>query len=94
MSEQDKKIYKTILVEAIFATDSGFRFAVMQKAYQLEICGCVSRKGSLGKIEAEGNLENMEIFEKWCKNGPVGCKILTYSSEEGDIKNFTTFDMK
>ncbi|MDO9510918.1 MAG: acylphosphatase [Bacteroidales bacterium] len=73
----------------------GYRFAVMEKAYKLGISGYIRRKKSGGfYIEAEGEDENVELFSVWCKKGPLGCTVLKFQAEEGQLKNHTGFDIK
>ena len=73
----------------------GFRFVAMQKAYQGGIRGHIQNKkdGSL-YIEAEGEDEQLQVFIEWCKKGPMGAVVEEVTTEEGEIKNFTSFDIK
>jgi acylphosphatase len=73
----------------------GFRFFAMQLAYQLGVRGYIHNKkdGSL-YIEAEGEEDQLNNFLEWCKKGPMGCKVEKVVTEDGEIKNFTSFDMK
>ena len=73
----------------------GFRFVAMQKAYQGGIRGHIQNKkdGSL-YIEAEGEDEQLKVFIEWCKKGPMGAVVEEVTTEEGEIKNFTSFDIK
>jgi acylphosphatase len=73
----------------------GFRFFAMQIAYQHGIRGYIHNKkdGSL-YIEAEGEEEQLNGFLEWCKKGPMGAKVKNMTTEEGEIKNYTSFDIK
>ena len=73
----------------------GFRFYAMQTAYRFGIKGFAHNKkdGSL-YIEAEGEEENLTEFIEWCKKGPIGAKVENVTTEEGEIKNYTSFDIK
>lgn len=72
----------------------GFRFCSMQAAYKYNITGVVRNMddGSV-YIEAEGENSNIEKFVEWCKIGPIGAKIEKFLIEDGDIKNYTSFDI-
>jgi acylphosphatase len=73
----------------------GFRFIAMQKAYQDGIRGFIQNKkdGSL-YLEAEGEDEKLNVFLEWCKKGPMGAIVDEVTVEEGEMKNFTSFDIK
>jgi len=49
----------------------GFRFYTQKKANELEITGYVKNRpdGSV-YIEAEGEENNLELFIRWCEDGP------------------------
>jgi acylphosphatase len=72
----------------------GFRFTAMQMAYEYKVMGLVSnqRDGSL-YIEAEGEEEDLEKFVKWCKKGPMWAKVEKIDVEEGEVKNYKSFDI-
>jgi acylphosphatase len=67
----------------------------MQKAYEFGIRGYIQnrKEGSL-YIEAEGEEEQLDKFIEWCKKGPMGSKVEEVTTEEGEIRNFTSFDIK
>jgi acylphosphatase len=73
----------------------GFRFVAMEKAYQHGIRGYIQNKkdGSLF-IEAEGEEEQMNGFLEWCKKGPMGSIVEEITTEEGEIRNYKSFDIK
>ena len=72
----------------------GFRFAAMQKAYELEVLGIIRNQseGSL-LIEAEGTREKLDLFLEWCKKGPPGAEVTQVDIEAGELKNYTRFDI-
>ncbi len=73
----------------------GFRFMAMQAAYKYGVFGFARRKRD-GKIyiEAEGEDENMENFVDWCKVGPIGAEVKEIDIEDGEVQEFTAFDVK
>jgi acylphosphatase len=73
----------------------GFRFIAMQIAYQRGIRGFIQNKkdGSL-YIEAEGEEEQLKAFLEWCKKGPMGSKVKEVTTVEGEIMNFSSFDIR
>ncbi|MBM3404796.1 MAG: acylphosphatase [Bacteroidetes bacterium] len=89
-----KIIHKDISVSGEFRWSCGFRFAAMQKAYALGITGYVTRKKSTIYIEAEGEMKKLETFIAWCHIGPVGCRIDSVLAEDGEMKGYTSFEMK
>lgn len=75
--------------------EKGFRFSAMQKAYEHSISGFVRRKRD-GRIyiEAEGDEENLNNYLEWCRKGPLGTIVYNVQVEEGDSKDFSTFEIK
>ena len=73
----------------------GYRFTAMQIAYQFGIKGFVENKkdGSL-YIEAEGEEGQLNKFLEWCKKGPMGSTVENITTEDAEIKNFKSFDIK
>lgn len=73
----------------------GFRFAVMEKAYRLNIKGYVRRKRRGGVfIEAEGEDVNLDAFLDWCRKGPLGAVVTDITFVESDVKDFRTFEIQ
>jgi acylphosphatase len=73
----------------------GFRFEVMHTALNSGINGYIQRKGmNEFKIAAEGEEENIEKFITWLENGFHFTKIETGMLVEGEIENFTSFDIR
>lgn len=75
--------------------EKGFRFAAMDKAYQLEIAGYVRRKRD-GRIyiEAEGESAKVDEYVEWCRKGPLGCIVYNVQVEEAQLREFKGFDIK
>jgi acylphosphatase len=73
----------------------GFRFAAMQKAYQLNVRGFIKNQADSSLyVEAEGEESNLDTFIEWCKVGPIGAQVTTVDVTEGSMKDFKGFDMK
>ena len=72
----------------------GYRFHSMQVAYKYDVKGLVRNMtdGSI-YIEAEGEDRNMDMFVEWCKKGPMGARIDNIVTEEGEMKNYSSFDI-
>ena len=71
---------------------TGYRFAAMQKAYDLGISGTVAYHGHAILIEAEGDEAALEKFVQWGRKGPYGCRVDSLMVEDGELKNFTGFE--
>ena len=73
----------------------GFRFKTMEMAYKCGVMGFVKNEGGgVVFIEAEGEEPNMQRFLEWCKVGPLGARVAKTETTEGQVKNFTSFDIK
>ena len=73
----------------------GFRFMTMQIAYQRGIRGFIqNKKDSSLYIVAEGEEDQLDGFITWCKKGPNWAKVESTIVEDGEIENFTSFDIK
>jgi len=72
----------------------GFRFSCMEAAYKYQVKGFVKNKsdGSV-YIEAEGNQELLDEFKEWCKKGPVWARVVDFEESDGEIKNYSTFEI-
>lgn len=71
----------------------GFRFAALDEALELGLKGLVKNQDrNQVVIEAEGEVEKLKMFLKWCHEGPKGAKIdkVDYASTE-ELKNFEEF---
>lgn len=72
----------------------GFRFSALDEALELGLTGFVKNQGkNQVYIEAEGEVEKLKAFLKWCHLGPKGAKIdkVDYASTE-ELKNFESFE--
>ena len=72
----------------------GYRFSCMEAAYKHGVKGHVrnQRDGSV-YVEAEGSEEALAAFISWCRKGPVWARVSDVVIEEGDIKDFETFQI-
>lgn len=72
-----------------------FREGAQEKAEKLIIKGWIKNlsDGSV-YIEAEGKPENLEKFIDWCHKGSGDAKVDRVEVEEGNMKNFTGFEVK
>ena len=43
--------------------------------------------------EAEGEEEHINSFIQWCNRGPMGARVENVEVSEGDLKNFSGFDI-
>jgi acylphosphatase len=72
----------------------GFRYAALDEALELKLTGFVKNIGKNQiQIEAEGEVDNLKLFLRFCHEGPKGCKIdkVDYASTE-ELKNFEAFN--
>ena len=73
----------------------GFRFTAMQVAYQRGIRGYIqNRKDNSLYIVAEGEEEQLNGFIEWCRKGPVWAKVEDITFDDGEVENFTSFDIR
>lgn len=73
----------------------GFRFTAMQVAYQRGIRGFIqNRKDGSLYIVAEAEEDLLTGFIEWCRKGPVWAKVDDVTIEDGEIEDFTSFDIK
>jgi acylphosphatase len=73
----------------------GFRFSCMEAAYKYKIKGIVKNKSDRKSvyIEAEGEEEDLENFRQWCQKGPLWAKVKECIEEEGELKEYESFDI-
>ena len=73
----------------------GFRYHVKQIARMHQLTGYVKNlsDGSVF-VEAEGDPEKLNLFIKWCYQGPERSLVEKVDLEEGDLKKFTVFEVK
>jgi acylphosphatase len=74
----------------------GFRFSCMEAAYKFNIKGFVMNNPDRKSIyiEAEGEEDDLNEFRKWCNKGPVWARIKDCSEVEGELKHFTSFEIR
>jgi acylphosphatase len=73
----------------------GYRFQAMEKAYKFRITGyIINRDDESVYIEAEGEEEDLDRYLDWCRSGPLGCRVDNIKSEEGEIKGYSTFEIR
>ena len=72
-----------------------FRVIAKQKADELGVVG-FARNESDGSvyIEVEGSGRAVDQFLTWCKEGPIQATVKSIGTEEGDIQDFNSFDIK
>lgn len=71
----------------------GFRFATIEQALELDIKGLVKNyQNNEVHIEAEGEVDNLKRFLRWCHIGPNGAKVeqVEYQSSE-QLQNYEQF---
>jgi len=66
----------------------------MEAAYRYGVYGFVRNKsdGTI-YIEAEGPEENLDKFITWCRRGPLWANVIDIHLEDGDLKNYKSFDI-
>jgi len=72
-----------------------YRASCKEKAIELGIKGFVRNEPD-GKvyIEAEGRDELLDQFVSWCNEGPRMARVDQIDVEEGEVKNFTSFEIR
>ena len=72
-----------------------FRASAKDKAEELGITGFVKNEwdGSV-YIEAEGTEEMLMQFTSWCEEGPERARVEQLIVNEGQIKNFSRFEIQ
>lgn len=73
----------------------GFRFYARNQARLFGIKGYVMNEcdGSV-YIEAEGKPQNLQQYINWCHQGPPAADITNVDVEEGDVQNYSVFDVR
>lgn len=73
----------------------GFRFYTQKQAKKQNISGYVKNKadGSVF-IEAEGEEEDIALFELWCRQGPNWARVDKIQANSGPLMNFENFYIK
>jgi acylphosphatase len=69
-----------------------FRASACEEAGRLGVKGFARNEpdGSV-YIEAEGDDSTLQLFLKWCANGPGRAVVESVTTEEGVLKNYTDF---
>jgi acylphosphatase len=72
-----------------------YRFNAQAQATRFDLNGFVKNlpNGDV-YIEAEGEEDNINQFISWCQTGPRLAEVEEVIAEEGDIKQFTSFELK
>jgi acylphosphatase len=72
-----------------------YRFSIHAKALKIGLAGFVKNlpDGSV-YIEAEGKEEGINKLIEWCYVGPPQAKVTEVFAEEGELKNYTNFEIK
>jgi len=71
----------------------GFRYSAIEKAIELDITGVVKNyEKNLVQIEAEGEVEKLKEFLRWCHRGPQGARVdkVDYASTE-ELQKYEKF---
>lgn len=72
-----------------------FRFNAQAQATRYDLNGFVKNLANGDVyIEAEGEEENINQFISWCYTGPRLAEVTEVIAEEGDLKEFKTFELK
>lgn len=73
----------------------GFRFYTQKKAKELQIKGYVKNlpDGSV-YIEAEGEIENLEVFMNWCELGPSWARVSKLTHQYVPPTDYSNFQIK
>ncbi|MCL5666594.1 MAG: acylphosphatase [Patescibacteria group bacterium] len=72
----------------------GFRGSAAEKAAELGVKGFVENAGrDYVNIEAEGEEGNLQKFLTWCRKGPLWAKVERVETSEGEVKNYTDFQI-
>lgn len=70
----------------------GFRFSAIELALELGLVGTVQNREGKVVIKAEGEVDKLKVFLKWCHEGPQGARVdkVDYKSSEELVgyKNF------
>lgn len=72
-----------------------FRASTKQMAILLAVNGFVRNEPSGDVyIEAEAEEELLQKFIEWCHRGPSRAEVIQVSLAEGELNNFTGFEVK
>ena len=63
----------------------GFRYCTIDKALELGIKGIVKNyEQNKVMIEAEGDVDALQSFMKWCRQGPQGAQVDNFDYQSTD----------
>jgi len=72
-----------------------YRQSTLEIAKQIGLKGFVQNKANGNVyIEAEGTTEQLKGFVDWCKKGPTRAIVSDVRVEEGEIKNYSLFEIR
>lgn len=72
-----------------------YRASAQAKAHELDLTGYVKNLNSGDVlIEAEGHPDKLSAFIDWCYIGSPLAKVYEVNSEEGEMRNFQTFEVR
>ena len=72
-----------------------YRQSTIETARQLGVKGYVKNETNGNVyIEAEGTTEQLKGFIDWCKKGPTRAIVSDVMVEEGEIKNYSSFEIR
>jgi acylphosphatase len=72
-----------------------YRFNAQAQATRYDLNGFVKNlpNGDV-YIEAEGEEENINNFISWCQTGPRLAEVSEVIAEQGDLRQFSSFELK
>ncbi len=72
----------------------GFRFSARSVARSMQVKGFVrNRSDGTVYIEAEGRPQQLQKFINWCSEGPRSAIVENILVEDGETKDFKTFNI-
>jgi acylphosphatase len=71
-----------------------FRKRAKEMAQKLGIKGFVRRENDTLRIEAEGDINRLNDFVRWCKRGPEFARVSECETRHGPLENFSRFDIQ
>lgn len=78
------------LVQGVF-----FRACTKEKARELGLKGFVRNESNESVyIEAEGSVDDIETFIKWCHVGSPNAKVSGVDVKEGEMRGFEDFNIQ
>lgn len=94
VSTPERKTHAHVFVSGI-VQGVGYRFATLEQANQLGICGWVQNLPD-GRVEAvfEGTQGGIEQMIRWCHKGPPGAVIKNVVVEYQEPQNLREFQIK